>query len=108
MSALPLWLAIGLSAVATYGLRAAFLTGDPSRPRLPGWLTRGLPFVAPAVLAALVTSSLAAHHEPAVVGSRAAALALAGLVAWRTRSVLATLTAGMSAVWVLGWLAGGA
>lgn len=101
MTSAALWVTIVLSALATYGLRAAFLVGDPARPRLPAWLSRGLPYVAPAVLAALVTSSLAAVDDSAMLAIRAVSLAGAALVAWRTESVLASLATGMISVWAL-------
>ena len=57
--------------------------------RLPALLRRGLPHLAPAALAGLVATALATTSAPAagaaVPGVTYAALAVAALVAWRSR-----------------------
>jgi branched-subunit amino acid transport protein len=68
-----------------------------SRLRLPGWLVAWLGYVPIAVLSALLTleiSSVPKAGLPAIV--------TALLVAWMTRSLLATVAAGVAAFWLLG------
>lgn len=78
-----------VSAVATYGLRVVLITLVPAH-RLPAVLRRGLPHLAPAALAGLVAVALVGHVGPAAAGpdrlAFLAALAVAGLVAWRSRN----------------------
>jgi branched-subunit amino acid transport protein len=62
--------------------------------------------VGPAVLAALVVSLAAGSAEGAtgVTGAEVLALAVAGLVAWWRRNLIASLVAGMVVLWVATWL----
>lgn len=99
-----LFLAMG---AVTLAARASFLLLQ-DRITLPPVLRRSLAYVPPAVLAAIVTPAL---FEPGGVGvgpfdARLAAGAVAILVAWRTKSVLATLAVGMAVLWSLTWLLG--
>lgn len=68
-----------------------------SRLRLPGWLVDWLGYVPVAVLSALLTLELLS-----VPGAGLAAIALALVVAWVTRSLLATVAVGVAAFWLLG------
>ncbi|MDD7942311.1 AzlD domain-containing protein [Actinomycetospora lutea] len=78
-----------VSAAATYGLRIVLITLVPAH-RLPAVLRRGLPHLAPAALAGLVAVAVVAHVGPQAPGPAhpgfVAALAVAGLVAWRFRN----------------------
>ncbi len=91
---------VGLVAAGTLLLRASFvgLVGDA---KLPTRVEEGLSLVAPSVLAGLVVSGLFLESGGArPFGAWHVAAAVAGLVAWRTRSVTLTLVAGMVAVWL--------
>jgi branched-subunit amino acid transport protein len=95
------WLVIGVLAVGTWAMRSLpiMLHGTVPAPR---WAKRLLRYVPVAALTALVIPSVlyvktAAHYEAAPARLLAAAVAL--LVAWRTRSVVATLVCGMIALW---------
>jgi branched-subunit amino acid transport protein len=99
------WLIIGLIGLGTFALRLSFIELI-DRFALPAVMRRGLRFVPPAVLAALVIPALV--HGGAEGGEfhnpRLLAGLMAGIVAWYTRSVVWTLCAGMGTIWVLVWL----
>lgn len=94
---MTLWLTIVLAGLITFGIRLSFifLWG---RVNVPEWFQRGLRYVPPAVLTAIIFPELATWQDrmnlspanPQLWAGLAAAL-----VAWRTRSVLLTLAAGM-------------
>lgn len=108
MSSVTLWALFAAMAVVTWALRASFLL-LPENATLPAWLRRALAYVPPAVLAAIVTPSLFAAGGVTIgpIDARLPAALLAIAVAWRTRSVIATLVTGMGMLWGLSWLAGG-
>jgi branched-subunit amino acid transport protein len=100
-----LLLLIGLMALITLAERASFLV---LRDRLvmPPFVRRALAYVPAAVLAAIVAPAL---FQPSgvsvgVVDVRLLAGLLAGLVAWRTQSIVATFGSGMVALWTLTYL----
>ncbi|WP_374246870.1 AzlD domain-containing protein [Zoogloea sp.] len=75
--------------------------------RLPGWLHALCQYIAPASFAALTAGELFIHGGEAVLSLLAPkpwAALVAALVAWRTGSVLATIGAGMGALYALKWL----
>jgi branched-subunit amino acid transport protein len=74
-----------------------------ARREMPPLLARALKFVPAAMLTALIVPLIG---SPGLAGSagatpRVIAAVLAGLVAWRTRSEMATIVAGMAALWTL-------
>lgn len=87
--------------VMTYSMRAVVIVALANRP-IPVALGRALRNVGPAVLAALAIN-LAAGGEggPSLEVAEGVALVVAGLVAWRWRNLVVTLSAGMSVLWVL-------
>lgn len=103
LTALPLWTTIIIIGVGTYALRLSFifLLG---RLEFPPKAQRALRFVPAAVLAALVLPALV-RPQDAIDLSPGNLHLLAGivaaLVAWRTRSMVATLATGMVALWIL-------
>ena len=100
-SSLALVVIVGL---ITYAMRASVIVATANRP-IPRSAERALRSVGPAVLAALAVS-LAAGGEggPNLEIAEAVALVVAGVVAWTTRNLIATLVAGMAALWLLTWL----
>lgn len=95
------FLAILVTGVGTYLTRASFIVGLANR-TIPQPVSRGLEFVGPAVLAALVVTLLVDESGRVAVGvPELAGLAAAGVVGWRTRGVLWTVLAGMAAFWGL-------
>jgi branched-subunit amino acid transport protein len=79
------------AAAATYVLRAVLIVLVPAH-RLPAVLRRALGHLAPAALAALVATAVVGHRGlpalavPGPVHLTLVALAVAALVAWRTRN----------------------
>jgi branched-subunit amino acid transport protein len=96
------WLVIVVGGAATYAIRASFLAVADRFTGLSEDLREALRMVPAATLAALAIPALLRPVGPwAILGPRALAGVLAGLVAWRTRSVLATVVVGLLAVAVL-------
>ncbi len=95
-----LWLAVFFSGVLTYAQRLSLIVlWQRIRPSL--LLQRALRFVPIAVLSALIVPDLfliEGEFHLALDNGRLIAGALAVLVAWRTRSVLLTILAGMAAL----------
>ncbi len=95
---LEIWFVILAAGVITYLIRLSFIIAL-DRLRFPDWFTRGLRYVPPAVLSAIIVPELANWNGQAVNLSWNNPQILAGiaavLVAWRTRNVLLTLTVGL-------------
>lgn len=108
MNDLGLLLTLFVSGLATFLIRLSFIAGER-------WLPRGdalhtvLGYVPAAVLAALIAPELLVRNGTLALTTDNARL-LAGLVAiaaaLTSRSVMATILAGMSALWLLAWLGG--
>jgi branched-subunit amino acid transport protein len=90
-----IWVAIVLSGIGTYAMRASFLVFAHRLADLPPSVQRLLRQIPPAALAAIVVPALLRPE------GRFAAGLVAGLVAWRTRNVAATLVVGMGILMVL-------
>ncbi len=74
---------------------------------LPGWLHALCRHIAPASFAALTAGELFIHGGEVVLVLAAPkpwAALVAALVAWRTGNVLATIGAGMAALYLFKWL----
>ncbi|MDO6387172.1 MULTISPECIES: AzlD domain-containing protein [unclassified Uliginosibacterium] len=105
---LLLWLCMLAGGLLTFATRAAFLLGG--RRFHPGPRFRlMLGYVPPAVLAALIAPEIFVSKgvllsDPA--NPRLWAALAAALVAWKTRSVLATIAVGLLLVWCLPYLPG--
>jgi branched-subunit amino acid transport protein len=98
------FVALALGALATWLLRVSFITLLPAD-RLPDRLRRSLRHVGPAVLAALVVTSLMGTGGPAALAAPSAehvALLAAGVVAWRFRNLVAPITAAVLVMLVVG------
>jgi branched-subunit amino acid transport protein len=102
VSTTTVWAVFAGMGLVTLALRASFLL-LPENARLPPLLRRALAYVPPAVLAAIVAPALFAPGEVALgpIDARLPAGLVAIAVAWRTRSVLATLASGMGVLWAL-------
>jgi len=98
-----LWLTIFGVGLGTFALRASciMLLGKFEQ---PPWMEAALRYVPPAVLAAIISSSLFIEGEVVrvdVSDPRLAAAACAAVVAWLTRSLFFTIAAGMVVLWLL-------
>ncbi|MDR0769777.1 MAG: AzlD domain-containing protein [Burkholderiales bacterium] len=87
----------------TFLLRFSFIAGNRFLPQSPG-LQHVLRYVPPAVLAALIAPEIFAHNGTlslALDNIRLWAALVAMAAAYLTRHVLATIAAGMAALWCL-------
>ena len=103
MSTLTLWLTILGAGVVTFGLRLSFVV-LLGRVEVPAYLVKALRFVPAAVLTAVVIPLLFYSNgslDVSLGNDRLLAGMVAALVAWRTKSVVFTLGAGMAALWTL-------
>jgi branched-subunit amino acid transport protein len=98
MSAL---LALSACAVATWLLRVVFITLLPAD-RLPGAVHRALRHAGPAVLGAMVVTSVIGPDGLAALAPsvRHVALLAAALVAWRVRNLAAPISAALAVMLV--------
>ena len=101
--------AAALSAVVSVGLltyasRAGLIVLLADR-TMPTQVERALRYVGPAVLSALVVSLIAGGEGiSGVDGTEVAAVATGGLVALRTKNLIAALAAGMIVLWLALWI----
>lgn len=103
------WAIIGALGLGCFSLRLSFI-------QLHGWLfefppavERSLGYLPPAILAALVVTQLVDPDGSLitmVVNERVLAGGVAAVVAWRTRSMSATIGVGMAVLWALSVLLG--
>jgi branched-subunit amino acid transport protein len=102
LSDVTIWVAIGLIGIGTFVLRFSFIGLLGRVEQVPPLAERALRLVPAAVFAALVGPALLRSErafDP--FDARVAAGAAAALVAWWTKSVVATLVTGMVALWGL-------
>ena len=100
---MALWLTVIAMGLVTFAIRLS-LIGTLGKLTLPPLLVRGLRFVPPAVLAAIVVPELVlpgGEFDFSLGNARLLAGALAALVAWLTRNVILTVIIGMLALWIL-------
>lgn len=104
VSSTAIWTVVVAVSLVTYALRASFIFGIDYFEAFPPTVDRLLSFFPIGVLSALVVPGLLFVDGTLVLGPGNARL-LAGLVAfgvaWLTDSLLATVGAGMVALWVL-------
>ena len=100
-----LWLIVIVAGIGTYGIRLSVLV-FVHHSALPRPARDALRFVMPAVLAAIILPAVvythgAGHFDATPGNERLVAAVLAAAVAWATKSVWATIAAGMTALWLL-------
>ena len=103
MSTLTLWLTILGASIVTFALRLSFIV-LLGRLEMPAYLVKALRLVPAAVLTAVVIPLLFYANgslDVSLGNERLLAGMVAALIAWRTRSVVFTLGAGMAALWTL-------
>lgn len=93
------WVAIVLSGIGTYAMRASFLVFAHRLADVPPGVQRLLRQIPPAALAAIVVPALLRPEARLDLWqSRFPAGVVAALVAWRTRNIAMTLVVGMGIV----------
>ena len=103
MSNTTIWIIIAALGIGTFAIRLSFIQ-LAGRFSLPPETGRALRFVPAAVLSALILPAVlrtADGLEASLDNPRLVAAILAALVAWWTKSVLATLAIGMAVLWSL-------
>ncbi len=100
-----IWQLIAVIGIGTYLMRLSGIQLFGQR-GMPSQLKRALRFVPSAVIAAIVVPAIVyGGPDPGLHLENARLLAgiVAAVVAWTTRSVLATLGIGMGSLWLLQW-----
>lgn len=103
---MKLWLLFCAIGLVTFAMRLSFIYLH-GKATLPGWFQRSLEYVPPSVLAALTLPGFAmvqGEADLSFANPRLVAGAIAAVIAWRTRNVLATTLAGMGVLWLLQWM----
>jgi branched-subunit amino acid transport protein len=107
LGATVLWLIIIAAGIGTFALRASFVALWGRLDDVPPEVEQALRLVPAAVLSALVVPQFVlADGQLALSPGNPQLLAgaVAALVAWRTEDILATLVAGMGALWLVTYL----
>ncbi|ODR82273.1 branched-chain amino acid ABC transporter permease [Haladaptatus sp. W1] len=102
-----LWLVILAAGVGTYAIRVSFIALFGRLDEIPEGVERALRFVPAAVLSALVVPQFVYADGSLALSPdnlRLFAGAFAVVVAWKTENILATIVAGMGALWLLSYL----
>jgi branched chain amino acid efflux pump len=105
---MSIWAVLIAGGLATYITRLSFIALAHRGPP-PAWVARPLRFVPAAVLSAIILPEVLTPGGAFEVGlavPRVLAALAAVIVAWRTRSVLLTLVAGMGVLWLVAALLG--
>ncbi len=100
---MKIWIAIALVGLVTFLERASFILIF-SKWEMPNWFRRALRYVPVAVFPALITPLFLRTDgvlDLSLGNLKIWAGLVALLVAWRTKHLLATIVAGMIALWVL-------
>ncbi|MDO9126120.1 MAG: AzlD domain-containing protein [Parvibaculum sp.] len=104
MDAQTVWLAIVAIGIGTFALRACFIELG-GRFTLPAPVTQALRFLPAAVLSAIIVPAVLRGEAGSLYfgidNPRLIASVVAPLIAWKTKSVLATLAGGMGTLWIL-------
>lgn len=96
------WVAIILSGIGTYAMRASFLVFAHRLADVPPGVQRLLRQIPPAALAAIVVPALLAPEgEVDLWQPRFVAGLVAAIVAWRTKNIALTLVVGLGIVMVI-------
>jgi branched-subunit amino acid transport protein len=96
------WVAILLSGIGTYAMRASFLVFADRLADVPPRVQRLLRQIPPAALASIVVPALLRpQQELDLLQSRFLAGVVAAVVAWRTRNIALTLVAGVGLVMLI-------
>jgi branched-subunit amino acid transport protein len=100
---MTLWLSIIGMGLITYAIRLSVIVALRSTD-LPGLFRRGLAYVPPAVLSAIIFPELlqpGGNLDISTGNARLLAGLVACVIAWRTSNVLLTIGVGMVALWLI-------
>jgi branched-subunit amino acid transport protein len=97
-----IWIAIVVSGLGTYAMRASFLVFAHRLADVPPNVQRILRQIPPAALASIVVPALLRPHGTIdLFQARFVAGLLAAVVAWRTRNIALTLVVGIGVVMLI-------
>ncbi len=97
-----IWVLMGVAGLGTWLIRLSFIALLGRVATIPDLVMRILGLIPAAVLAAIVAPSLTHAAGTFDLGTeRFMAGAIAAVVAWRTKNVLATIGSGMGVLWLL-------
>jgi len=97
-----IWILMGVAGFGTWLIRLSFIALLGRMAKIPDLAMRILRLIPAAVLAAIVAPSITHASGTLDLGTdRFVAGVIAGVVAWRTKNVLATIGAGMGVRWIL-------
>lgn len=102
------WLTIGVLAIVAYATRITMIA-LLGKAQLSPLIQRALRLTVPAVFMAIVLPNVITTQGQLALtldNVRIPATLIAGLVAWRTRSMLWTIASGMLTLWLGTWLLG--
>jgi branched-subunit amino acid transport protein len=97
----PLIIAAVVAGLLTFAIRASFIVVW-DKAVLPGWFRQALKHVPVAVFTAIIAPELLSVGASGIVWGgwpKGAAAVAAILVAWRSRSIVMTLAAGLVVLW---------
>ena len=101
-----LWIVIVVVGALNFFSRVSFIALFARFP-MPSLMARALRFVPAAMLTAIFVPPVmfrAPGADPSLANAKLIAAAIAGVVAWRTRSATGAMVAGMIALWLAQWL----
>ncbi len=102
MSVSRIWVAVILSGIGTYAMRASFLAFAHRLADVPPGMQRILRQIPPAALASIVAPALLRPEGSLdLFSDRLLAGIVAGLVAWRTKNIALTLGVGLGLVMLI-------
>ncbi len=97
-----IWFLMGVAGLGTWLIRLSFIALLGRVTAIPDLAMRILRLIPAAVLAAIVAPSITHASGTFDLGTdRFVAGVIAGVVAWRTKNVLATIGVGMGLLWLL-------
>lgn len=98
------WIAIGVIALGTIAFRLSSFELFHKVDELPPWAENVLTLIPAAVIAAILVPEFVIIGDQLrldIGNDRILSGLLAGIVAWKTEHIVATVTVGMIALWVL-------
>lgn len=102
------WLLTAVLGVGVFAIRLSFIQLRGRFTTFPPAVEDALAYVPPAVIAALIFPALFVLDGTVggLLNARVLAAGLATVVAWRTKSVLATIVVGMAVLWATAYVLG--
>lgn len=107
IGSVELWIVIVILGIGTFGMRLSFIHLYASIDAFSPRVRQAMTYIPAAVLSALIFPALFPWGTPLsalLLNARSVAGVIAAVVAWRTRSMMATIGVGMGSLWGLRFL----